>query len=632
MANLFEKAKTSKSPLASKRRADKISEQSEPQLEPRVEVKRAKLSASLQDDHGNISQPFTTPRKNPNSTRPTKKNPDPSQKKTDLPGVNIPVKTFTPTQRETRSMHRRPPEPIVCDDENDNDEQPETTPDVNLRKWEKPLVYPRFGKKMAEVDAQDRERLRDNEFLNDNLIGFYIRFLEEHLSRSNKEVAKRVYFFNSYFYATITNNSKGKGINYGGVQKWTRNVNLFNYDYIVVPINEAAHWYVAIICNLPQLQDQPENPTADQESEVQEKADQESEVHGIAETPEPSNSTDQVPKEETARQSLASMSLDDPGSQERDEWPEGEGPITSPARFSQVTTDKAGDKADDKADQKTDSKKQTPAKGKKKKPVPPPQKYDTRQPTIITFDSLDLGRSSTVSILRQYLYEEAKSKQGIEINTKSIKGMRARQVPKQDNFSDCGLYLLAYVEKFVQNPDEFATKLLRREMDEKEDWPELLPGYLRRRLRSFLDELYDEQAEITREKAAERTSMADREPISYLLGSSDLKQSDSPEQEQVEENRPESEQQTGEQLEEQAKEQLESKEGNEIIEVPDSQERGPDTVREEKPGQKDAVPVESDNGENGGGDGDSIIEVQVSGTPTNSEKEKQATSPRAKKE
>lgn len=32
------------------------------------------------------------------------------------------------------------------------------------------------------------------------------------------------------------------------VSKWTKNVNLFDKDYIIIPINENSHWFLAIIC------------------------------------------------------------------------------------------------------------------------------------------------------------------------------------------------------------------------------------------------------------------------------------------------------------------------------------------------------------------------------------------------
>lgn len=122
------------------------------------------------------------------------------------------------------------------------------------------------------MNALDLERLAPHEFLNDNIIGFYIRFLEDHLQRCNAEVAKRVYFFNSYFFARLTNSPRGRrSVNYEGVEKWTRSVDLFSYDYVVVPINEDAHWYLAIICNLPYLEgimDQSKPPASQQLSDT----------------------------------------------------------------------------------------------------------------------------------------------------------------------------------------------------------------------------------------------------------------------------------------------------------------------------------------------------------------------------
>lgn len=32
------------------------------------------------------------------------------------------------------------------------------------------------------------------------------------------------------------------------VKTWTKSVNLFEKEFIIVPINENAHWFLAIIC------------------------------------------------------------------------------------------------------------------------------------------------------------------------------------------------------------------------------------------------------------------------------------------------------------------------------------------------------------------------------------------------
>ncbi|BAE61549.1 unnamed protein product [Aspergillus oryzae RIB40] len=457
-------------------------------------AKRVKLSDSLQDNIENTAgqiQPSDTALVECSKSSATKTSGTLNAESTrELPSNEqeadkAPVKKLSPrssfSNRATRSMSRRAPATTVCDDEVEDDGSQQKAEETD-KIWRKPLVYPRFGKKKAEVDAQDRERLRDNEFLNDNLIGFYMRFLEDHLERTNKDVAKRVYFFNSYFFATLTNVKGRRNINYEGVQKWTRAVDIFGFDYIVVPINENAHCR-----NL-----------------------------------EPA-------KDEATRRSLESMSLLDKeeskdGAPELPptEWPEQEENLAfSPAKFSSPAA--IAEPTQKASLREAPRLAASPRKGSKKaKPSGKPggAKFDIRQATIITFDSLDLSRSPTISNLRDYLYEEAKSKRGIEIDRSLIRGMRARAIPLQSNYSDCGLYLLAYLEKFVQNPDLFVKKLLRKEMKTQDDWPLLRSGILRRRLRDFLDDLYDEQADLDTEKDSEKRIMADRYPISYLLGSS----------------------------------------------------------------------------------------------------------------
>ncbi|EFW18639.1 conserved hypothetical protein [Coccidioides posadasii str. Silveira] len=51
--------------------------------------------------------------------------------------------------------------------------------------------------------------------------------------------------------------------------------------------------------------------------------------------------------------------------------------------------------------------------------------------------------------------------------------MTAKGIPKQSNNSDCGLYLMAYLEKFIQGPRDFVAKLRKGKMDEDVDWPRL---------------------------------------------------------------------------------------------------------------------------------------------------------------
>lgn len=456
-------------------------------------VKRQRLSATLQGEDEPLRGINQPPRRVPLPVTQSVSAPK-TPRSGDDEGVSIPVKTYQASrkERETRSKARRGLVDLI-------DDEPDSIPKSESGdRWSKPLVYPPVGKKKAEVNSYDLERLRDGEFLNDNLIGFYARFLEHYLERNKPEVSKRVYFFNSYFYATLTSPVKGKrGVNYQGVSKWTRNVDLFSHDYVVVPINESAHWYLAIICNLSTLKKRSEVKeieSSQEEPEAQQKVINQKE---IPETPPPEKA---ATPEETARDSLAAMKIDDvPNSKPRngpnseDEWPEMEENQASPPPVFHGDIPSESDAA----------------KRKKFKSSGPA--YSIDQPTIITFDSLNEPRQPAIKVLKQYLMEES-IKAKISFETKDIKGMTAKGIPLQPNYSDCGLYLLVYLEKFAQDPDEFVRKILRREMSLQIDWPPLKSGLLRRRLRDFLFKLHEEQ-----DSGQDTELLVDAQPISYLL-------------------------------------------------------------------------------------------------------------------
>jgi len=99
---------------------------------------------------------------------------------------------------------------------------------------------------------EDMSRLNDEEFLNDEIVNFYIQYRQACLTKKDPDVIDSVYFFNTFFYATYSRKKDSKS-NYEGVKRWTSKFDLFSKKYIFVPINENAHWYLALIYNLPGL-------------------------------------------------------------------------------------------------------------------------------------------------------------------------------------------------------------------------------------------------------------------------------------------------------------------------------------------------------------------------------------------
>lgn len=77
-----------------------------------------------------------------------------------------------------------------------------------------------------------------------------------------------------------------------------------------------------------------------------------------------------------------------------------------------------------------------------------------KQPCILLMDSLrGPSRSNVVKILREYLEVEWEVKKGSKRSfSKDVMKGSNPKVPQQNNFSDCGVYVLQYVESFFENP------------------------------------------------------------------------------------------------------------------------------------------------------------------------------------
>ncbi|KAL8936748.1 MAG: hypothetical protein Q9216_004767 [Gyalolechia sp. 2 TL-2023] len=373
--------------------------------------------------------------------------------------------------------------------------------------WPKPLVYPKEAKKRTTVEWDDLERLDEGEFLNDNLIAFYLRYLEYNAEKKDPKVSAKVYFFNTFFYERLTSGKPApKSINYDAVRKWTRGVDLFTYDFVVVPVHETVHWYVAIICNLPALN----RKLGGMDDHLASGSE-----HGSEHRAEGTNlnsstlngEVDDVNEHETAT-SFAEMSLEP--NQEVQTRGNSRSPETEQdARDDQLRcSDSDGLRENGETDEggRKNGKPTSPKMKKgRRKSVPPPRRYDPYKPTILTFDSFGTAHFNAVKILKQYLHEEARDKRGMmEFDEKELQGVTAKGIPQQTNFYDCGLFLLGYIEKMLENPRDFIDKVMRREFDIESDWSRLNPTRMRTQIRRLLLELHTSQRPVARRSQMSR--------------------------------------------------------------------------------------------------------------------------------
>jgi sentrin-specific protease 7 len=203
------------------------------------------------------------------------------------------------------------------------------------------------------------------------------------------------------------------------VKNWTKNVNLFEKDYIIIPINEQSHWFLAIIC-FPHL-NEPCTIDTNQPIKLQPVAKRKKKKLQLVQI----GNTTITPLSKKDHQLLESINLNDDEMSERDEA-EGD------------DSDLGADSEDSEDDPSID----------RGQPV--------KLPCILIFDSLSgAARARVVATLRDYLTCEYRAKlpnQPIKVFNKNNMFGNCVKVPQQNNFTDCGLFLLQYVEEFYRNP------------------------------------------------------------------------------------------------------------------------------------------------------------------------------------
>ncbi|KAK1999683.1 hypothetical protein LX36DRAFT_655197 [Colletotrichum falcatum] len=342
---------------------------------------------------------------------------------------------------------------------------------VNI--WDdKPLIFPATGRNRASVYRDDISRLEEGEYLNDNLIGFYLRYLQVNLERENKALADRIYIMNTYFYPKLTDVKAGRGINYEGVKSWTAKIDLFSFDYIVVPVNESAHWYLAIICNPAKLL---------QRTDAQLNAEKLDSAEGSGGPPKPEPK--ECPPEEssmsTVGEQVEQMSIEE-------DKPEEEQPTEEPQEVGEKSL-------------RVSSNKQRPPR---KVTGALARKQDPTEARVITLDSLGVGHSPTCGNLKTYLVREAKDKKNMEVEPPATFGMTAKGIPEQEDHASCGAFLLGYMREFLNDPDGVVASLVRKETP---SWDITSPA-MRSELRNIIIEKRKEQNALAAAKKAKRKS------------------------------------------------------------------------------------------------------------------------------
>ncbi|KAJ3537073.1 hypothetical protein NMY22_g5752 [Coprinellus aureogranulatus] len=266
------------------------------------------------------------------------------------------------------------------------------------------LVFPQDapGKGKVTITKADAARLKPGGFLNDTLIEFGLKLWLTSLEEANPELAKQIHVFSSFFYKKLNKRNIEEGFN--GVRKWTSKFDLFDRKYIIVPINENMHWYLAVIY-------QPQH---------------------VLHPPPP--------------ESISPAAGDRPAIINS-----GEGWVNEPEPSTTASASSRSRRQNEKPEKTI---------GRARRPEPKAKTtFCPNRTYILTMDSLGSKHHRVCTQLAKYLELEAKDKKNARL-TANIQ-LKQVNVPTQPNFCDCGLYLLHLAETFISD----AERLLRKDFE-----------------------------------------------------------------------------------------------------------------------------------------------------------------------
>ncbi|KAK4895676.1 hypothetical protein LTR27_006157 [Elasticomyces elasticus] len=364
----------------------------------------------------------------------------------------------------------------------------------NPKPWSRAVEYPAHAARRVTVDFGDIDRLDEGQFLNDNLVTFGLRKIQEEMA---PEYRDRTHFFNTFFYTSLSNKNGRKTFNYDSVKKWTKTVDIFQLPFVVVPINIDLHWFVAIICNLDALERKIKNEEFgylddNDDQEAQQALDDSVQITG-------SRSTSEQPRDNA--KAMHKLSLVPNVGASRDASVDNQASNSEVFEFGEdgklaPSSTNGGSRPASEQPGETPNKLKTT----KRKITPTGRKYPSDTPAIITLDSFGIAHTLETKFLKQYIMAEADEKRSMTVEYDTLQGVNAKGIPKQANFCDCGVYLLGYVEAFSRDPRGFVEKVLSREMEEESDFASFNPSAKRADIRNDLFKLNDEQEAQRREQ------------------------------------------------------------------------------------------------------------------------------------
>lgn len=91
------------------------------------------------------------------------------------------------------------------------------------------------------IGSKEMKKLVSPNWLNDEIINAYFEMIQARSNSDDHRNLPKVHVFSTHFYSTIMERG------YEGVQRWTRKVDIFAKDLILIPVHLGMHWVLAVI-------------------------------------------------------------------------------------------------------------------------------------------------------------------------------------------------------------------------------------------------------------------------------------------------------------------------------------------------------------------------------------------------
>ena len=250
------------------------------------------------------------------------------------------------------------------------------------------------------------------------------------------------------------NASRAAERRYARVKRWLRDVDIFSKDYLIIPINQTAHWYIVLVQFHNRVLTEGDL-ISDDENNAGKRSLSHSASHRSGEDCWPitsfvdvsillilddrSNSNRKTKKEKQTNQKSIEVSLNNGSTTEAcSTTPSNSQPIGIADDLDETPIDASNESEPVSTDLL----------------LPPKTRSPT--PAIIMFDSLRAGSKSRVAAtLREFLQLEYDHRKTLPVDSSARKVFNLETiptieaaVPQQPNYFDCGLYILQYIENF----------------------------------------------------------------------------------------------------------------------------------------------------------------------------------------